>query len=224
MTKYKATNKTRAHVRYRLKDRTIVPGVTTITGQIGWGKEALIKWANNLGLKGIDSNKYTDDKADIGVLAHQFITDGLQGLETDTGDFTKNQIDESENSVLSFYEWQKEHPIEPILIEAELVSEEFKFGGKADIYGKVNGRHELIDLKTGSGIYDEHIIQVAGGYRQLLIENGYPVDRVRILNIPRSEDERFIEELIGDKACEVSWQIFKSCLDIYYAKKQLKLK
>ena len=69
-------SKTKAHTRYRLTDGTIVPGVTTVTGsQLGWNKQVLINWANRIGLTEIDSTKYKDDKADIGTLAHQMITD-----------------------------------------------------------------------------------------------------------------------------------------------------
>lgn len=214
-------SKTRAHTRYRLADNTIVPGVTTVTGsQLGWNKQALINWANRIGLTGIDSTKYKDDKADIGTLAHQMITDWLLREPTDTSDFTANQISDAENSVISFHEWARTKKIEPILIEKSLVSEKYRFGGKADIYARIDGVAELIDLKTGSGIYDEMYVQVAA-YEQLLKEGGYQVDVVRILNIPRTEDERFIEQVMGDKQREAAWSIFLNCLANYRLQKLL---
>ena len=215
-------SKVKAHIRYRLEDGTIVPGVTTITGsQIAWGQRALINWANRMGLSGIDTTKYTDDKADIGTLAHAMVTDWLLKQETDTSDYSKNQIDQAENAALSFYEWAKGKNIEPVLVEKPLISEKHRFGGTADIYAIVDGVIELIDLKTGSGIYEEMLVQVGGGYRQLLIENKYKVERVRILNIPRAEDERFIEQVIGTKQCEVAWEIFLNCLANYQLRKKL---
>jgi len=214
-------SKNKAHTRYKFADGTPVPGVTTITGsQIGWNKQVLINWANRIGLEGISANKYRDDKANIGTLAHRMITDRLTGRETDTSDYSKNQIDAADNSALSFYEWAKAKDIVPILIEQPLVSETHRFGGTADIYAFVNGTAELIDLKTGSGIYEEMFVQVAA-YAQLLIEHGHKVEVVRILNIPRTEDERFIEQVLGKHQRDVAWQIFLNCLNNYQLRRQL---
>jgi len=213
MSKYKA------HQRYRLADNTIVPGSTTVTGILGLNTHILVRWANRLGLEGKDSTKFRDDKAEIGSLAHLIITEKLQGREADTSDYSKNQIDRAENSALSYYEWEKGKKIEPILIEKQLISEKYRYGGALDLYGKVDGIYELNDLKSGSGIYIEHRIQVAS-YHQLLIENGYKVDRVRILNIPRAESESFKEELVGH--LDIYWQMFLSALSIYYLLKKVK--
>ena len=213
MSKYKA------HQRYRLADNSIVPGSTTITGILGLNTQILINWANRLGLEGKDSTKFRDDKAEIGTLAHLIITEKLQGREADTSDYSKNQIDQAENSALSYYEWAKDKKIEPILIEKQQVSEKYRFGGQLDIYAKVNNLYELIDVKSGSGIYIEHRIQVAS-YKQLLIENGHRVDKVRILNIPRAESESFKEELVGH--LNEYWQIFLNALEIYYLLKKVK--
>lgn len=214
-------SKTKAHIRYRTTDGAIVPGVTTITGsQLGWNKQVLINWANRIGLKGVDSNKYKDDKADIGTLGHSMVTDWLLGIKTDTSDYSKNQIEAAENSALSFYEWAKNKRIKPILVEIPLISEKHKFGGKPDIYAAIDGDLELIDLKTGSGIYEEMIVQVSA-YGELLVESGHEVEIIRILNIPRTEDEAFVERVIGKKQREVAWKIFCNCLKNYQLRKKL---
>jgi len=215
-------NRHKAHIRYKLEDGTIVPGVTTITGTgLGWNTQALIRWANRMGLEGVDTAKYVDDKAIIGTLGHAMVTDSLQGKKTNTDDYSKNQIEDAENSALSFFEWAKDKKLEPLLIEEPLVSEAYKFGGTPDIYAKVNGNYELIDLKTGSGIYDEMMIQITA-YKHLLVENGYPVDRERILNIPRTKDEAFLEKLISTRQQTIGWKIFLNCLENYQLKKGLK--
>lgn len=211
----------KAHIRYKLEDGTIVPGVTTITGsQIGWNKQVLINWANRIGLQGISSTKFKDDKADIGTLGHAMVTDWLLKLETDTSDYSQNQISAAENSALSFHEWTKGKRIEPVLIEKPLVSEKHRYGGMSDIYAVIDNAYELVDLKTGSGIYEEMIIQVAA-YEHLLAENGFKVDKVRILNIPRTEDERFMEQILGEKQRKVAWKIFLNCLENYQLRKKL---
>jgi predicted RecB family nuclease len=214
------TDKFKAHIQYKLQDgKTRVPGVTTITGELGWNTRVLVNWANRIGLEGIEAAKYTDDKADIGTLAHRFVTDTLQGKKTNTDDYSKNQIAQAENSVLSFHSWYKEHKLEPILIEKPLVSEIYRFGGTADIYGTVDGIPTLIDLKTGKGIYDEYLIQT-GGYSVLLKEHGHPVEKIIILNIPRAASEKFkVEDSANIAICE---KIFLNCLANYQLKKQIK--
>jgi hypothetical protein len=210
--------KSKAHIRYKLADKTIVPGVTTILGL--HAKPQLIKWANKMGLAGIDTNLYVDDKAAIGTLAHAMITDKLTNSATVTTDYSQNQIDTAENSALSFWSWAKEHPLDEVFfVERPLVSEAYRFGGTLDIYAKINGRREIIDLKTGSGIYPEHAWQVAT-LKVLLEENGFPVDGTRIINIPRSEDEGFLEKVVTDKENETGWKIFQALLTVYNLKKE----
>ena len=218
----RVSSKVKAHTRYVLADGTRVPGVTTITGrQLGWNKDVLTKWANRMGRDQIDTSKYTSDKADIGTLGHAFCTDHLLGKDTDTSDYTANQIETAENCALSFFEWAKGKRIKPILVEVPLVSEFHRYGGTVDIYAEVDGVLELVDLKTGKGIYDEFIVQVGGGYTMLLNEHGHKVERVRILNIPRGDDESFGEKVVGREARETAAMIFLNCLANHRLEKAL---
>lgn len=209
--------KTNAHTIYRLADGSRVPGVTTITGQLN--KPALLRWAWNLGTQGIDYTKFRDDKAEIGSLCHRIILDYFRKEETDTSDYSKNQIDAAENAFLSFLEWEKQYRIKPIVIEKPLVSEIYRFGGTPDLYGMVNEEPELLDFKTGSGIYREMWYQMAG-YSKILFEHGQNVTKVRILNIPRTEDDAFKEETKTD--LHVYWEGFFNLLQFYYCDKQAK--
>uniref|UniRef100_A0A6H1ZSK0 PD-(D/E)XK nuclease superfamily protein n=1 Tax=viral metagenome TaxID=1070528 RepID=A0A6H1ZSK0_9ZZZZ len=210
--------KLKAHIRYRLEDKTIVAGVTTILGLLN--KPALIPWANKLGLQGVAVGSYVDDKADIGTLAHSMVTDHLTGKKTDFSDFDPKQISQAENSFLSYLEWEKEHPIKALFVEKPLVHELLKFGGTGDIYGELNGKLEIIDLKTGNGIYKEAVFQVSA-LKKLLEYHGFPVEKCRILNIPRSEDESFMEKICNERELEIGWKIFVNLLNIYYAEKEL---
>lgn len=198
------------------------PGVTTITGELGWNKGVLINWANKLGLQGLEAGKYVDDKASIGTLAHQMVLDYFRKAKTETDDFTANQISLAENCLLSFFAWAKGKEVEPILLETPLIHERLGFGGTPDFYGKVEGELMLLDFKTGKGIYDEYFVQVAGGYLILLEEHKHKVGAIHILNIPRSEDEAFqIKPLPHDK-WQVCKDIFLNCLNTYKLKKLLK--
>jgi hypothetical protein len=210
--------KYKAHTVYKLADGTRVPGVTTITGQIGWNKDVLVRWANKMGLQGIDTIKYVDDKADIGTLAHRMVECHLTGEELDSSDYSKNQIDKAENCLISFFEWEKVHKISVIHHELELVSEKLGFGGKLDLHSIIDSIAEIDDLKTGSGIYAEHYVQVAG-YCILADENNIPYNQARIINIPRTNDERFDQQVV--KNLDLYKQIFLRLLDIYKLKKQI---
>jgi hypothetical protein len=150
------------------------------------------------------------------------VTDKLLNKITDTSDYSANQISLAENCALSFWAWERSHKIEEVYFcERPLVSELLRYGGTLDIYAKINGKKEIIDLKTGSGIYEEHIWQVAT-LKALLEENGFQVDATRILNIPRAETESFMEKTVSNKENEIGFEIFLSLLNVYNLKKKLK--
>jgi hypothetical protein len=207
----------KAHTIYKLADGKRVPGVTTILGVLN--KPALVLWANKLGLDGIDSSKYTDESARIGTLAHYLVQCHLTGETPDTSTYGAFEIDKAENALLSYYEWEKARNIEPIENEMPLVSEQYKYGGTVDCYCKIDGDIWLLDFKTGKAIYPEMLIQLAA-YQQLLIENGFEVQKAKILRIGRDETEGFEERTITD--FEPYWQIFEHCLAIYELQKVIK--
>lgn len=206
----------KAHVVYKTSDGKRVPGATTITGLLN--KPYLVKWANNLGLEGIDSSKYTDEAASIGTLAHQMVQDHLQKRPTVMSNYSANQIDLAQNSFLSYLHWEEGHKVEPIICEVPLVSEMRLYGGTVDCYCLLDGVPTIVDFKTGKAIYDEYFVQVAA-YKELLIEHGYPVEQIKILRIGRDETEGFEERTVTDARDYMT--IFEDLLDIYYLKKRL---
>ncbi len=208
-------NKAKAHIRYKDSNGGIVPGVTTVVGLLA--KPQLIIWANRLGLQGIDSTKYADAMADIGTLAHYLIMCHLKGKETDTSDYSPNQVELAHNCFASYLEWEKNHTLEPVIVETPLVSDDLQVGGTPDLYCKLNGIPTLMDFKTGKALYPEHSYQVAG-YRAILEEKGNEVKQCIILRIGRDEGEGFEEKIIYDSTIDLS--IFMSCLNIYHAQKQ----
>jgi hypothetical protein len=208
---------TQAHTRYKTKSGELVPSVTTILSLLN--KPALVKWANNLGLQGIDVTKYVDILADAGSLAHDMILDYFRGIITDTSECSQDVIKKAENAFLSFLEWAKQRKLEPVLVEHEMVSETKKYGGKCDWYGYEDGIKTLLDFKTGSGIYEEHAIQLAA-YKYELEEEGHEVEIAKIIRIPRTEDEIF--EIKAWKNLSKQAEIFFHLRDIYELKRQTK--
>jgi hypothetical protein len=208
-----AAKRSKVHTRYKTKDGTLVPGVTTVLGVLA--KPALVPWANNLGLQGIKVGAYVDVLAQAGTIAHDMICCHLNKREFDATDLSADIIDSAETCFLKYLEWEKHHDVETIISEGTLVSEELRYGGTVDHYAKIDGVLTLQDFKTAKAIWPEHLYQVAA-YRALLVENGYKVDAVGILQIGRNADEGFSERTITDSTRE--FEIFKCCLRLYELK------
>ena len=211
----KANVKKIPHQSYYNKDNIKVPGVTTVLNLLS--KPNLLDWAWKCGLGGIDYKAERDTKADIGTLAHKIITDYLMGNITNYDDYTPEEIDKAENCVLSFYEWLKHNPIDVSFVEKQLVSETYQYGGTCDIYGTIKSVPILIDLKTGKAIYEDFRYQLAA-YKQLLIDNGFPVTRCMIVRIGREANEGF--EISDFEDTEKEHEIFMHTLAIYNLKNQ----
>jgi len=208
---------TKAHTVYKTTDGQRVPGATTITNLLN--KPYLIKWANNLGLEGIDSDKYRDAAAEIGTLAHAMIQCHLTGEELDESNYSPVDIDHASNAVIKYFDWEEQHEVKPIFCEMPLVSDTDRYGGTVDCYCELDGVPTLLDFKTGKAIYDEYFVQLAA-YKELLVQHGYPVDQCRILRVGRDEIEGFEERSVVDT--RKYFRIFKDLLDVYYLKKELK--
>lgn len=207
-----------AHTVYKTVDGIRVPGVTTVLGVLN--KPALIKWANDLGLQGIDSTKYRDAAASIGTLVHAMVEAHLKGLELDVTDFTPNEIQQAEVGFKKFIDWKTSRNFEIIASEQSLVSEINRYGGTIDCVAKVDGKITLVDFKTGKGVYDEMFAQVSA-YNELLKEHGIHTEEIMILRIGRNDDEGFEVRTLQTSDIASYFNIFKSCLDIYEVKKKV---
>ena len=198
-TEVRLRKSTQAHQRYKVNG-TVVPSVTTVLSLLS--KPMLVKWANNLGLQGIDSTKYVDETAKIGSLVHERIEAFLSGFEVDLSDYTPNQIEASHNGFGKFMKWYQENNFEAIMTEHQMTSSVHMYGGTCDCYGVKDGKYILLDFKTGKAIYDEYFVQLAA-YVNMLFEEGKPVDKVILLRIGRNEEEGFefreidVKDLMG---------------------------
>jgi hypothetical protein len=200
-----------SHVVYKDSSGTKVPGVTTVIGILA--KPQLITWANRLGLQGIDSNKYTDNLAEVGTLAHHIILCRHSHDIPDMSDFSENQIDLAMNCLKSYDNWASLHTITPLVVEQPLVSDNLKYGGTPDLYCELDGVKTLLDFKTGKALYPEVMYQLAA-YKNLLNDYGNKVEQCIALRIGRSDDEGF-EYKVG-KDMDTAFSIFNHCLDLYY--------
>lgn len=204
---------------YKLKDGTIVPGVTTICNQLGKG-DAITHWAWKLGKEGKDWKEELNNAGDIGTLVHQVILDYWQDETTDLSDCTLGQVGTIEHCMLKFHKWEREQlglGLHTVLVEQSLISEKLGFGGQPDLFLRISGKHRLIDIKTSNGIYDSYWLQLAG-YDILLRESGYKVDEYQILWLPKHDD--FACPIRTNLSNEK--KIFKHLLEIYRLNKEVK--
>ncbi len=202
----------------KLKDGTKVPGATTILKLLD--KPFLVKWANNLGKKGVDVTEYVTHSASVGDLIHTIIQSHLLHTEVDISKYDDYDLKTAEDAFYRYLEWENQHTIEDVEIEKRLVSETYRYGGFLDLYCKVDGKWTIIDIKTSKQINTEQKVQVSS-YEQLVRENNLKVDRILIINTGKSPESKLqVEEIAMDKASKY-FKCFKSLLDLYYVQKEI---
>ncbi len=212
----------KAHRSYCLKSGEKVVGTTTVLNVLA--KNALIGWANKLGLNGIEYRRYLDELADIGTLAHYLVECDVKGVNPDEkvlADYSNNHYIAALTCYQKFLKWKIEVDFKPIKSELGFVSEKYRYGGTLDLYGLRLGKKTLIDFKTGSGIYPEAFTQVAS-YHNLAIENGLEVDECRIIRIGRSENEGFEDRLVPN--VPKHFERFLACLKVFNINRELGVK
>lgn len=198
-----------------------VPSVTTILGLLN--KPALVYWANKMGLNGINTRDYVDDKADIGTLAHKMVENYCNGKVVEYLDYEFEQVETAQIAFNKWLDYIKDKEFDPIENELMMVHEELSYGGQIDIYANLEGKKTLIDIKTCNGIYFEQYIQLSA-YYMLLKEKGYEVDRAMIVRIGRDEEEGFEVKEITIDEMNILFEIFKSLLTVYNTKKNKLIK
>lgn len=210
------TKRSKAHQRYTTSDGRPAVGVTTCLNVMA--KDALIRWANKLGLDGIEVDKFKDALARIGSCAHYLIECDVKSEAPDLSDYTGKEIDTAKKSFEKWVAWREKNQFELIESELQLVSDQYQFGGTCDIYAKINGVFTVADIKTSKGCFSEQRTQTVA-YKYLLLENKRPVDACRIIRVGRDENEGFDDILVGGH--ELHWERFKACLALYWANKNL---
>ncbi len=200
---------------YILNDGTKAYGVTTILGILN--KPALFRWYYNCGKQGVDPFKKKDAAANVGTIAHYLVECHLKNEKPNLDQYSKDAIGIAEIAFLAFLDWEKKNTFKSIFLEKPFVSNKYGFGGCIDIYGELAGRKALIDIKTSSGVYPEMRVQVSA-YKNLLLENGHPVDECHILRIDKESGE-FAHHTLNE--LEIEWEFFKALIPVFKMHKQI---
>ena len=112
--------------RYQSADGQIVPGVTTVTGLLN--KPSLVRWANKLGLEGVEVSARTEQSARIGTLVHAMIQAELLGRVFDPVGAEPAELEQAQQALSLYHAWREQHSLRPIHCETSFVSERLRFG------------------------------------------------------------------------------------------------
>jgi len=205
-------------IPYKLKDGTRISGSTTIIANLGWNKSVLMWWANQEGLQGRNHRDTSQKAADAGTIGHYLIECDIQNKKPDLSQYSKDLIDKAETCYLNFLQWKESVKFELMQSEVSIVHEQLQYGSTIDCIGMCNGKLSLIDWKTGSGVYEDHKIQLASykhnwefNYPDQLLEGG--IYCIRINKETAGYDMKWRQDY------PESWKVFQHLLEIHNLKK-----
>lgn len=224
-----------ARRQYRV-DGKRVPGVTTVLGVLD--KPALLGWAartaadaaveacanglppddaKEVGRKAVFARR--DKAADLGTRAHAMVESYFAGEEivatlTDPDDAkvyacAKRAIDHIEKTCTR------------VVLSETAYTSPMGFGGTLDLVVERDGKFLIADLKTGKGVHDEVVPQLAA-YRFLLSCANVVVEGGLVFHVPVDGDE-VIEHVIPSHKLDAGWRIFDCALTIYQMKQAARL-
>lgn len=157
-------------IAYRNSKGEKVKGTTTIIGDnCAWGARALQWWYWSKGYEQIEyKDIFKHTGAEIGTVGHALITDYyLKGIPIPEHwpELSDEDYEKAKQAMRSFIKWAENYRFKPYATEINMVSEEYQYGLTPDIIGEFPDGLGLVDLKTGNGIYDSHIIQMGAYFK-----------------------------------------------------------
>lgn len=217
-------------IAYRLEDTTQVASVTTISGARQFNPKPLQIWYyrngyedGRLGLPQ-DPNAKLKAAAGAGTLAHLMVDNhihgktSLDGIKTDETD--PKMLAQAQQGFQAYLDWQKIYGIEYLETETPMVSEKYRYGGTPDALGRTrDGQLTLCDWKTGSGVYGDHIIQLAA-YSQLYAERGHKIEAWHLLRFGKDYGD-FHHHSWPAEVIEMGWESFLHLRALYDLDKKL---
>lgn len=211
-------------IKYKLRDGSPVPGVTTIIGaSLGWSKDALIHWAWNEGISGRNYRESRQSAADAGTLAHAMVEAKIRDdTFTPPATATPEQLKLAQLSYDAFREWFDHSRIELVETEMPLISAEYRFGGTPDAVGRIKGQLCLLDWKTSKGIYAEYLIQLAAYEHLWNMNRGEQITGgIHCCRFDKSSGG-FAHHFWPSEALRPAWKAFLALRDLYDLQKEMK--
>jgi hypothetical protein len=196
-----------------------IPSCTTIVKLLD--KPDIVKWANNMGFRRINTTIYIEDKAIIGTAHHELFEKYFMGVSLSANGHTdvlsKREYRELIYKFRVLEIWFEQHEIE--VLNMELPMEGSSYGGTLDMiaYDRKNDELIVFDLKSSKYVRQSHWIQLMG-YVGLVEEiYGLPVSKVGV--ILSSQKQLDSINMVTMRTTDDCWRergIFNKLRDIYY--------
>jgi hypothetical protein len=202
---------------YRLADGTEVPGVTTIAGRFK-NSGAIVQWAFRQGRLGLPSlYAKLDQEADIGTCVHDMVGLAFRGKGDEEIQFFAQQalpdpvdFGRAMAGFRAYRAWEQSFKVRVVDSELSLVSEKHKYGGTLDFTAVVGNELALLEIKTASGIYADHLIQ--GSAYKPLYEERFPERALtggyHVIRLPK-DGSSFAHHHYPWKQLRPCWRLFK---------------
>lgn len=165
-----------------------------------------------------------EEAADIGSVVHDFAENFAKfktGQVAICPEITDDLPEGAINGINAFLDWFNSNDVEFLNAEQLLYSKEHDYAGLADAVAKVNGKHLLIDYKTGKAIYNEAHYQVAGYVMAHEEEFKTELDGALILNFDKETGLLKDVQEIGRDDIEKNKETFLNCLGVKRREKEL---
>lgn len=188
-------------------DGAPVPSVTEVLKAVGWGMDALIRWAEKQGAKGESAEASRDRGADVGSCVHDQCECILTGEIFDRDRYSTDVLLQSARAVTSFHDWVAATDLRVHATELGLVHPDLRYGGTLDVWADLDGRPAIIDLKTTKAVYPKHILQIAAYAK--LVEWHYPaeIERGVIIRLGGNGGIELVE-VSGDQLEQAFWTFY----------------
>ena len=202
-----------------------LPAITTIlNSQFGWNKGVLINWAHRVGLDG-QENLYAklNAAAQAGTCAHEMIQAHTEKRPANISQFTAEAKRLAQISFDTFMNWEALHKPEYLAAEMDVISSTHRYGGRLDHLVEAHGQLWILSIKTGKGIYEDHVIQVAAEKRAFEEQEGKRIDQCHIIALDKETGNLVQKVLIdGSPGLKASLEAFVYFRKLYDLQKQVK--
>lgn len=212
------SNSNTGHTKYYNKTGEQVPSCTTIVKLLN--KPELVSWANYMGFRRIDVNRFLNERATYGTMCHSVAECYLSGFVPTKVPFMTGLSQQEYSNLLQKLEFIQNHFLLNYIriIRTELQLHGERYGGTLDLLcqNEITGDYILYDFKTSKKCYDTHFIQLAG--YTLLLEELFQISisEIGIILLSKEVQDKTFITMKKKEENRKNEEIFMKLVDIYW--------